>query len=127
MCAEDNIQVAYPTTPSQYFHLMRRQVRRKFRKQLVVMTPTSLLRLPAAVSPVGEFTTGHSFREVLDDKANPEQVTRVLVCSGKVHYDLVKKREELGTQAVAIVRLEQLYPWPEQQLAAVLGRYRRAR
>ncbi len=127
MCAEDNIQVVYPTTPSQYFHLLRRQVLRKFRKPLVVMTPKSLLRLPGATSPVGEFTTGNAFREVMDDKANPEQVTRVLVCSGKVYYDLAKHREELGTQAVAIIRLEQFYPWPEQQLAAVLGRYRRAR
>ncbi|MBN9122477.1 MAG: 2-oxoglutarate dehydrogenase E1 component [Planctomycetes bacterium] len=142
MCAEDNIQVAYPTTPAQYFHLLRRQVKRKFRKPLVVMTPKSLLRLPAAVSPVSEFATG-SFREVLDDdrrglqgeppsgspskQTNPDQVTRVLVCSGKVYYDLAKKREELGTQAVAILRLEQLYPWPEAQLAAALGRYRRAR
>ncbi|QJW94511.1 2-oxoglutarate dehydrogenase E1 component [Frigoriglobus tundricola] len=127
MSAEDNIQVAYPTTPAQYFHLLRRQVRRKFRKPLVVMTPKSLLRLPAAVSPVSEFGAGTTFREVLDDRANPDQVTRVLVCSGKVYYDLAKKREELGTQAVAIVRLEQLYPWPEAQLAAVLSRYRRAR
>jgi 2-oxoglutarate dehydrogenase E1 component len=127
MCAEDNIQVAYPTTPAQYFHLLRRQVRRNFRKPLVVMTPKSLLRLPAAVSPVSEFTTGHHFREVLDDHSNPDLVTRVLVCSGKVYYDLAKRREELGTQAVAVVRLEQFYPWPEKQLAAVLGRYRRAR
>jgi 2-oxoglutarate dehydrogenase E1 component len=143
MCAEDNIQVAYPTTPAQYFHLLRRQVRRAFRKPLVVMTPKSLLRLPAAVSPVGEFAAGNGFREVLDDdrrgapgepaggstseRANPEAVTRVLVCSGKVYYDLARRREELGTQAVAILRLEQLYPWPERQLAAVLGRYRRAR
>ncbi|AMV22940.1 Multifunctional 2-oxoglutarate metabolism enzyme [Gemmata sp. SH-PL17] len=127
MCAEDNIQVAYPTTPSQYFHLLRRQMKRKFRKPLVVMTPKSLLRLPAAVSPVSEFVTGQHFREVLDDKSNPDQVTRVLVCSGKVYYDLAKKREELGTQAVAILRIEQLYPWPEQQLSAALGRYRRAR
>lgn len=128
MCAEDNIQVAYPTTPSQYFHLLRRQVMRKFRKPLIVMTPKSLLRLPAATSPVPEFATGNSFREVLDDKTtNPDAVTRVLVCSGKVYYDLAKKREELGTNAVAILRLEQLYPWPEAQLAAALGRYRRAR
>jgi len=127
MCAEDNIQVAYPTTPSQYFHLLRRQVRRKFRKPLIVMTPKSLLRLPAATSSVSEFATNTSFREVLEDKANPEQVTRVLVCSGKVYYDLAKKRDELGTQAVAILRLEQLYPWPEAQLAAALGKYRRAR
>ena len=128
MCAEDNIQVAYPTTPSQMFHLMRRQVKRSFRKPLVVMTPKSLLRLPAAVSPVGEFGGQTSFREVIDDdKANPDLVTRVLVCSGKVYYDLAAKQAKLGTQAVAVVRLEQLYPWPEEQLKAVLGRYRRAR
>lgn len=128
MCAEDNIQVAYPTTPAQYFHLLRRQVRRNFRKPLVVMTPKSLLRLPAAVSPIREFTPGHHFHEVLDDtQVVPENVTRVIVCSGKVYYDLAKKREELGTQAVAIIRLEQFYPWPEQQLGAALSRYRRAR
>ncbi|HJZ54070.1 MAG TPA: 2-oxoglutarate dehydrogenase E1 component, partial [Gemmataceae bacterium] len=126
MCAEDNMQVAYPTTPAQFFHLLRRQVNRNFRKPLVVMTPKSLLRLPAAVSPVAEFTTGH-FREVIDDKTNPETVGRVLVCSGKVYYDLAARREKLGTQAVAIVRLEQFYPWPEGQLKAVLGRYRRSR
>jgi 2-oxoglutarate dehydrogenase E1 component len=126
-CAEDNIQVAYPTTPAQMFHLLRRQVRRAFRKPLVVMTPKSLLRLPAASSPVSEFTAG-SFREVIDDAAaNPDLVTRVLVCSGKVYYDLLAKREKLGTQAVAVVRLEQLYPWPDEQLRAVLGRYRRTR
>src|SRR5262249_35193364 len=125
MCAEDNMQVAYPSTPAQYFHLLRRQVKRNFRKPLVGMTPKSLLRLPAATSPVAEFTSGN-FREVLDDAtANPDAVTRVLLCSGKVYYDLAKKRDELKTQAVAIVRLEQLYPWPESQLATVLGRYRR--
>ncbi|MDY3553592.1 2-oxoglutarate dehydrogenase E1 component [Gemmata sp. JC717] len=159
MCAEDNIQVAYPTTPAQYFHLLRRQVKRGFRKPLVVMTPKSLLRLPAAVSPVSEFADGTHFREVLDDdrrgsqgepaggspsqdrrgsqgepaggspshKDSADLVTRVLVCSGKVYYDLVKKRDELKTQAVAILRLEQLYPWPEAQLSAALSKYRRAR
>src|SRR5262249_22406457 len=103
MCAEDNIQVAYPTTPAQYFHLLRRQSNRKFRKPLGVMTPKSLLRLPAATSPVSEFTKGH-FAEVLDDAtANPDQVTRVLLCSGKVYYDLAKKRDDLKTQSAAIV------------------------
>jgi 2-oxoglutarate dehydrogenase E1 component len=127
MAAEDNIQVAYPTAPAQYFHLLRRQVRRDFRKPLVVMTPKSLLRLPAATSPVEDFTRGH-FREVIDDAtADPAVVTRVLVCSGKVYYDLAAKREKLGTRAVAVVRLEQFYPWPGEQLGAVLGRYRRAR
>jgi 2-oxoglutarate dehydrogenase E1 component len=134
MCAEDNIQVVYPTTPAQYFHMLRRQVKRKFRKPLVVMTPKSLLRYTdkkpmehQAASPVSEFTAGR-FREVLDDtKANPDAVTRVLLCSGKVYYDLAAKRDELNTQAVAVVRLEQLYPWPGDQLAAVFARYRRCR
>src|SRR5205085_1963575 len=89
MCAEDNIQVAYPTTPAQFFHLLRRQVKRSFRKPLVVMTPKSLLRLPAATSPVIEFTRSTVFREVIDDaQAKPDAVTRVVVCSGKVYYDL---------------------------------------
>jgi 2-oxoglutarate dehydrogenase E1 component len=127
MCAEDNIQVAYPTTPAQYFHLLRRQVRRNFRKPLVVMTPKSLLRLPAATSLVSDFAAGR-FHEVLDDSiASADIVARVLLCSGKVFYDIAKRRDELKSQTVAIVRLEQLYPWPETQLAAVLGRYRRSR
>ena len=126
MCADDNTQVAYPSTPAQYFHLLRRQVRRDFRKPLVVMTPKSLLRLPAAVSPVDDFTAG-GFREVIDDAADPTLVTRVVVCSGKVYYDLAAKKEKLGTRAVAVVRLEQFFPWPDAQLRAVLGRYRRAR
>jgi 2-oxoglutarate dehydrogenase E1 component len=131
LCAEDNMQVAYPTTPAQFFHLLRRQVRRPFRKPLMVLTPKSLLRLPAASSPVEEFTPGHRFLEVIDDGASPDAVTRVLVCSGKVYYDLAAKQEKLGTKAVAVVRLEQFYPWPEGQLRAVLravlSRYRRAR
>lgn len=127
MCAEDNIQVCYPSTPAQYFHLLRRQVKRHFRKPLVVMTPKSLLRLPAAQSGVTELEAGH-FHEVLDDGgANPEVVTRVLLCTGKIYYDLQRRREQLQTVAVALVRLEQLYPWPAEQLAAVLGRYRRCR
>ncbi len=127
MCAEDNIQVVYPTTPSQIFHLFRRQVRRTVRKPLVVMTPKSLLRLPAATSPMEEFAKGH-FRDVIDDTLpDRDSITRVLVCSGKVYYDLLAKREKLGTKAVAVIRLEQFYPWPEGQLKAVLSRYRRAR
>ena len=128
MCAEDNIQVVYPTTPAQYFHLLRRQVKRNFRKPLVVMTPKSLLRLPAATSPVSEFADRPLPRGARRRRPRTRtSSTRVLLCSGKVYYDLAKKRDELKTQAVALVRLEQLYPWPEEQLAAVLGRYRRCR
>jgi 2-oxoglutarate dehydrogenase E1 component len=128
LCAEDNIQVAVPTTPAQYFHLLRRQVRRDFRKPLVVMTPKSLLRHKMAVSPLDQFTSGR-FQEVIDDAgADPDRVRRVLVCSGKVYYDLVAKREEAGkAREIAIVRLEQPYPWPADALRGVLDRYRSAR
>ena len=121
LCAEDNIQVAVPTTPAQYFHLLRRQVRRDFRKPLIVMTPKSLLRHKLAVSPVDHLTVGH-FHDVLDDPAAPDRVRRVLLCSGKVYYDLVAQRAEVGSQRdVAIVRIEQLYPWPADELKSVLG------
>ncbi|MBV8265052.1 MAG: 2-oxoglutarate dehydrogenase E1 component, partial [Planctomycetaceae bacterium] len=128
LCAEENIQVVNASTPAQYFHLLRRQVRRDFRNPLVVMTPKSLLRHKMAVSPLEHFTSG-SFREVLDDPTTePERVRRVVVCSGKVYYELVAKREEVGkAREVAIVRLEQFYPWPADMLKAALGRYRSAR
>ena len=127
LCAEDNIQVVNASTPAQYFHLLRRQVRRDFRKPLVVMTPKSLLRNKLAVSPVEHLTSG-TFREVIDDAADPQNVRRVLVCSGKVYYDLWQKRQDEGrTAEVAIVRLEQFYPWPGDALKAALGRYRAAR
>jgi 2-oxoglutarate dehydrogenase E1 component len=126
LCAEDNIQVANLTTPAQYFHALRRQIKRDFRKPLIVMTPKSLLRHKEAVSPLEEFATGH-FREVLDDpRADPECVRRVLLCSGKVYYDLTERRTEQQVGDVAVVRLEQFYPFPEEQLRSVLNRYRRA-
>ncbi len=126
LCAEDNIQVVYPSTPAQYFHLLRRQVRRGFRKPLIVMTPKSLLRHKLAVSPVEDMASGR-FRDVLDDPANPDRARRVLLCSGKVYYDLLAKRDEFGkARDVAILRLEQIYPWPAEELKAVVGRYRSA-
>jgi 2-oxoglutarate dehydrogenase E1 component len=127
LCAEENIQVTVPTTPAQYFHLLRRQVRRAFRKPLVVMTPKSLLRHKQAVSPVDHLVVGH-YHDVLDDPAAPDRVRRVLLCSGKVYYDLLAKRAEVGSQReVAIVRIEQLYPWPVDALKQGLERYRSAR
>ena len=127
LCAEENIQVVNATTPAQYFHLLRRQVRRNFRKPLIVMTPKSLLRLKQAVSPVSEFTSGH-FHDVIDDTIDAATVRRVLVCSGKVYYDLVKQREASGQgRNVAIVRLEQFYPWPADALKTAFSRYRNAR
>src|SRR4029079_19548631 len=105
----------------------RRQVRRDFRKPLIVMTPKSLLRHTQAVSPVENFV-GARVQDALDDAAGLAQVRRVLVCSGKVHYDLLAQREQVGkARDVAIVRLEQFYPWPAEALKAAFARYRSAR
>jgi 2-oxoglutarate dehydrogenase E1 component len=126
LCAEDNIQVVNPSTPAQYFHLLRRQIRRNFRKPLIVMTPKSLLRHKDAVSPVAELDSGR-FQDVMDDAIEPEGVRRVVLCSGKVYYDLAKKREEAGkTREVALIRLEQFYPWPIDLLRTILARYSEA-
>ncbi len=161
LCAEENLQVVVPTTPAQYFHLLRRQVRRDFRKPLVVLTPKSLLRHKLAVSPVDDLVVGH-FHDVLDDPLNrpaqsregeppgephseaarteprPPRIApahsgagrarRVLLCSGKIYYDLLAHRAAVGAERdAAIVRIEQLYPWPAQELKTVLGRHRSAR
>jgi 2-oxoglutarate dehydrogenase E1 component len=124
LCAEDNIQVCYPTTPAQMFHLLRRQVHRTLRKPLVVMTPKSMLRLAAATSPLDDFAQGR-FGRVLRDAAHldPKKVTRLLLCSGKVYYDLAHDREKRGEQGIAVVRLEQLYPLVEDELLEVLRTY----
>jgi 2-oxoglutarate decarboxylase len=124
LCAENNMQVCYPTTPAQYFHLLRRQVKQQTARPLVVMTPKSLLRLPAATSPVGELTTG-GFRPVIDDAevADRAAVRRIVLCSGKVFYDLAAARKKSGDQSVAIVRLEQFYPFPEALLREVFDSY----
>jgi 2-oxoglutarate dehydrogenase E1 component len=130
LCAEDNLQVANCSTPAQYFHLLRRQMRRRFRAPLVVFTPKSLLRDPRASSSAESLTDGR-FREVLADAGAPEPgaVRRVLLCTGKVYYDLAARQQErlaAGAGDVAIVRVEQLYPWPEQALAQALERHPRA-
>ena len=124
LAAEDNIQIANPTTPAQHFHLLRRQVLRKWRKPLIVMTPKSLLRLVSSMSPLSDFTSG-TFRRVLPDVGDRPAtgVRKVLLCSGKVYYDLAKRRDELHRQDVAIVRVEQLYPLPDEELKAVLSVY----
>ncbi len=127
LCAEDNIQVANASTPAQYFHLLRRQVRRDFRKPLVVMTPKSLLRHKVAVSTIEELVNGR-FHEVLDDTVEPDRVRRVVLCSGKVYYDLLSQRKAAGKERdVAILRLEQFYPWPGEMLQSFLSRYHNAR
>jgi 2-oxoglutarate dehydrogenase E1 component len=126
LCAEDNIQVAQPTTPAQYFHLLRRQLKRSVRKPLVVLTPKSLLRSPDARSDLQELTEGR-FLETLDDhKLNdPESVERILLCTGKMAYALMEERDKRGAN-VAVVRLEQLYPFPGEQLFEIFERYPRA-
>lgn len=124
LCAEDNIQVTQPTTPAQLFHLLRRQVLRRWRKPLVVMTPKSLLRHPRVVSSLSELAEGLFMRIVPDSLRRPaSQVKRVLLCSGKVYYDLEKVREDQARQEVAIVRIEQLYPLAEAELARNLMPY----
>jgi 2-oxoglutarate dehydrogenase E1 component len=126
-CANDNIQVANCTTPANFFHLMRRQMHRPFRKPLVVFTPKSLLRLPACVSPISDFTDGH-FQEVIDDATvNAKDVKRVLLCSGKIYYELLDRRAKDGRDKdVAIVRLEQLFPLPANQLEELKKKYNKA-
>ncbi|QDT63388.1 2-oxoglutarate dehydrogenase E1 component [Calycomorphotria hydatis] len=122
--AEDNIQICYPSTPDQYFHMLRRQVLRKWRKPLIVMTPKSLLRLPEAVSPISAFTTGE-FMRVIPNMPEEEdtEVRRVLLCSGKVYYDLDQFRRKYERFDTAILRLEQLYPFPEEELRDALAGY----
>ena len=124
LAADTNMQIVQPTTASQIFHVLRRQMVRDLRKPLIIFTPKSLLRNKDATSPVSEFTKG-SFQTVIpENKAlKADKVKRVLVCSGKVYYDLVKKREEAGTDDVAIVRVEQLYPFPHKAFAAELKKY----
>ena len=125
LCAEDNIQVCDVTTPAQFFHLLRRQVVRPLRKPLVVMTPKSLLRAKDCRSSLEDLTHG-TFRRILPDTSgtDPSQVNRVLICSGRVYYDLEKARKEFGATDVHIVRLEQLYPLQGRELAEVLQPYR---
>lgn len=122
-CAENNIQVANCTTPANFFHLLRRQVRRDFRKPLVVFTPKSLLRHLECISPVAALSRG-TFQEVIDDDtANPTEVTRINFCNGKVYYDLIAERRNRGHNNIAFVRIEQLYPFPLTQLQEVIKRY----
>jgi 2-oxoglutarate dehydrogenase E1 component len=128
LCAENNLQVCNCTTPAQYFHLLRRQMyggpdRRGIRKPMIIFTPKSLLRHPKAVATIGELTSG-SFQEVIgDSSAVGSNVRRILLCSGKIYYDLLARREETGRNDIAIIRLEQLYPFPLQRLNDVLRRY----
>ncbi len=124
LAALNNTQIANLTTPAQYFHILRRQALRPIKKPLIVFTPKSLLRLPACVSPFQDFTDGQ-FQEILDDPTPPEAPKKVLLCSGRVYYDLVIEREKRKSN-VAIVRIEQLYPLHVEKLNQVLSRYKNA-
>jgi 2-oxoglutarate dehydrogenase E1 component len=136
MCAEDNWIVANCTTPANYFHILRRQLHRSYRKPLVMMTPKSLLRHKMAISDAEDFTTGSSFHRVLWDDAQKghsdavlkpdDKIRRVVMCSGKVYYDLLEKRDAEGLDDVYIMRIEQFYPFPALSLVKELDRFKGA-
>src|SRR3954449_12813046 len=137
MCAEDNMQVAYCSTPSNYFHILRRQLKREFRKPLILMTPKSLLRHKRCVSRLDEIAEGTSFHRLLWDDAQmlrdekiklvaDDKIRRVVMCSGKVYYDLYEEREKRGINDVYLLRVEQLYPVPLKALVQELGRFKTA-
>jgi 2-oxoglutarate dehydrogenase E1 component len=122
LAAEDNLQIVYPTTPAQYFHVLRRQVLRRLRKPLIVLTPKSLLRNPAATSSLDDFSSGR-FQRILGDSQHQADVKRILLCSGKVFYDLDNARKQENSGNVAIVRIEQLYPMQDAMLQKLLEPY----
>lgn len=123
MAAEHNIQVCQPSTPVQFFHLLRRQVKRQWRKPLVVLTPKSLLRHPKVNSPLESFTTGGFHKILPETEIAPQETERVLLCTGKVYYDLLERRQQLEAKNVSIVRVEQLYPLTDEELMASLSEY----
>jgi 2-oxoglutarate dehydrogenase E1 component len=124
LCADHNIQVVNLTTPAQFFHALRRQMMRDFKKPLIVMAPKSLLRHPGAVSRLEDFTKG-GFQEIIDDPIESAQCDRLILCSGKVYYDLIDYREKNAVAHTAIIRLEQLYPLHRDRLAQLADEYGR--
>jgi 2-oxoglutarate dehydrogenase E1 component len=138
LCAGENIQVVNCTTPSNYFHVLRRQMRRDFRKPLIIMTPKSLLRHKKCVSSISEFSIKSTFHRILEDdsflkiknllelKKRDSKIKKVVMCSGKIYYDLIEAREKLKNESVTFIRIEQLYPFPVKTLANILKRYKKA-
>ena len=137
MCAEDNMQIANCTTPANYFHILRRQLKRDIRKPLIMMTPKSLLRNKRATSKLEEFAEGTSFHRILWDDAETlkdqpvklvadDKIRRVVMCSGKVYFDLYEEREKRGLTDIYLLRVEQLYPWPHKALIQELARFKEA-
>jgi 2-oxoglutarate dehydrogenase E1 component len=124
LCAENNMQVVVPSTPAQMFHMLRRQMLQNFRKPLVVMTPKSLLRHRLSTSPLGALSEGYFHKVVPElEPLDPAAVRRIVFCSGKVYYDLLEARREQGIDHTALVRIEQLYPFPAEQYASVIDGY----
>lgn len=127
MCAENNMQIVNATTPANQFHVLRRQIKREFRKPLICFTPKKLLRFPACVSSLKDFTTG-GFQEVIDDvSVKAADVRKLVLCSGKIYYEMMERKAQLGSKDVAFVRIEQLYPWPAKQIATILSKYSNAK
>jgi 2-oxoglutarate dehydrogenase E1 component len=126
LCAEDNLMVCNPTTPAQYFHLLRRQVQDAVRKPLVVMTPKSLLRHPQAVSGIDDLSAG-GFQKIIGDPEPKKTPRRVLLCSGKIYYDLIQKRQAAKDAGIAVIRMEQLFPFPKKYLREIQKKYVRAK
>ncbi|MCB0448527.1 MAG: 2-oxoglutarate dehydrogenase E1 component [Confluentibacter sp.] len=122
LCSEDNMIVADCTTPANFFHLLRRQMKRDFRKPLIVFTPKSLLRHPKAVSSLNELATG-TFQEVIDDTLEPKNIKKLVFCTGKFYYDLLAQREKLNNTTVALIRIEQLFPLHEEKIKEIIARY----
>ena len=138
MCAGDNIQVVNCTTPANYFHALRRQMHRDFRKPLIVMTPKSLLRHKRCVSNIEDFTKKNSFHRILEDHAylknnnlielkKDKKIKKVIICSGKIYFDLLEVREKYKNSEIVFIRIEQLYPFPAKTLAKLLKRYSNAK
>ena len=137
MCAGENIQVINCTTPANYFHALRRQLHREFRKPLIIMTPKSLLRNKRCISFIKDFTKKNSFHRVLEDHAyeknnnllelkKDQKIKKVIMCSGKIYFDLIDAREKSKNNEVTFIRIEQLYPFPVKTLALLLKRYKNA-
>jgi 2-oxoglutarate dehydrogenase E1 component len=122
LCAEDNMTVANCTTPANFYHLLRRQMKRDYRKPLIVFTPKSLLRHPKAVNSIQDLANGE-FQEVIDDAVNVDGVTKMVFCMGKFYYDLLAERESLEREDVALVRIEQLFPLHQDKIQKIIDKY----
>ena len=127
LCAENNMQIVNCTTPANFFHALRRQLKREFRKPLIVFTPKSLLRHPKCTSVINDFVS-KNFSEVIDDNnVDPVNIKQLVFCSGKIYYDLLQQREQLAITDTALIRIEQLYPFPKKQLDTIIKKYNNAK